>query len=264
MVKISIIVPCYNQAQYLDECLNSVLNQQFQDWECIVINDGSSDNTEAIAAKWTEKDSRFKYFRKENGGVCSARNYGIERAIGEWILPLDGDNYINPDYLWEASKYFDENFKIIYGNALKFGMTNETWIFPKYTSEKMALFNLIDNCAFYKKEDFHKIGGYDVQMLHGLEDWEFWINLLKDGGKVKHLPGIYLNYRVQEKSRQTDLDPNTFEEMVRHIESKHTDFFHENLGTFHQLALENLDLRSKVNGRAYKFYTLLVNIFRRN
>ena len=64
MPLISVVVPCYNQAQYLDECLQSVLNQTYQDWECIIVNDGSSDNTEKIAKKWVSKDPRFKYLYK--------------------------------------------------------------------------------------------------------------------------------------------------------------------------------------------------------
>lgn len=71
---ISVIVPCYNQAQYLDECLQSVLDQTYQNWECIIVNDGSPDNTEEIALRWTKKDSRFRYLKKENEGLSSARN----------------------------------------------------------------------------------------------------------------------------------------------------------------------------------------------
>jgi glycosyltransferase involved in cell wall biosynthesis len=65
MPEISIIVPCYNQAQYLDECLQSVLNQTYQDWECIIVDDGSPDNTEKVVKKWIEKDSRFQYLKKK-------------------------------------------------------------------------------------------------------------------------------------------------------------------------------------------------------
>ena len=263
-VLISVIVPCYMQAQYLDECLQSVLDQSFQNWECIIVDDGSPDDTEIIAHRWVNRDERFTYLKKENGGVCSARNYGIEKATGKWILPLDGDNSINPDYLLEASKYFEESFNVIYGNARKFGAVNEDWILPTYTKEKMAVFNIIDTCAFYRKTDFMKIGGYDEKMVHGLEDWEFWINLLKGGGTVKHLPDVHFNYRVQEKSRTAGLDIEKFEKMVRYIECKHTSFFHENLGTFHQLITENLDLKSKVNGKLYQFYSLVYKLIRRN
>ena len=94
---ISVIVPCYNQAQYLDECLQSVLDQTYQNWECIIVNDGSPDNTEEIALQWTAKDPRFTYLKKENGGLSSARNAGIEVAQGEWIQFLDCDDKIDKE-----------------------------------------------------------------------------------------------------------------------------------------------------------------------
>src|SRR5690606_38985259 len=80
--KISVIIPCYNQAHYLEEALQSVLEQTYTDWECIIVNDGSQDNTENLAKKWIEQDSRFNYFFKENGGLCSARNFGIRNSSG--------------------------------------------------------------------------------------------------------------------------------------------------------------------------------------
>ena len=111
MPLISVVVPCYNQAQYLDECLQSVLNQTYQDWECIIVNDGSPDNTEEIAKNWVEKDTRFIYLSKENGGLSSARNAGIEIAKGEWILPLDADDKIGERYLELAEKEFENDIK---------------------------------------------------------------------------------------------------------------------------------------------------------
>ena len=92
--KVSVIVPCYNQAQFLDEALMSVLNQSYANWECLIINDGSPDNTEDVALRWCNKDERFVYLKKENGGLCAARNMGIEKATGEFILPLDADDKI--------------------------------------------------------------------------------------------------------------------------------------------------------------------------
>lgn len=95
MPLISVIVPCYNQAQYLDECLQSVLDQTYTDWECIIVNDGSPDHTEEIAKKWVEKDTRFIYLSKENGGLSDARNYGLKQARGAYVWFIDGDDYIN-------------------------------------------------------------------------------------------------------------------------------------------------------------------------
>jgi glycosyltransferase involved in cell wall biosynthesis len=106
---ISIIIPCYNQAQYLDECLGSVLNQTHSDWECIIVNDGSHDNTEEIAGKWCKKDMRFRYIKKVNGGLSSARNSGLKKANGDYIQFLDSDDII-------ANNKFELQLKILMEN----------------------------------------------------------------------------------------------------------------------------------------------------
>ena len=92
---ISLIIPCYNQAIFLEECLSSVLHQTFTDWECILINDGSTDNTEEICKNWVEKDTRFSYIFKENSGVSASRNLGLQKATGDFIQFLDADDKID-------------------------------------------------------------------------------------------------------------------------------------------------------------------------
>jgi len=92
---VSIIIPCYNQSQYLPETLDSVLAQKYTNWECIIINDGSTDNTDEIALSYCKTDDRFHYFKKLNGGVSSARNYGIQFACGEYIQFLDSDDLLS-------------------------------------------------------------------------------------------------------------------------------------------------------------------------
>ena len=96
---VSIIVPCYNQAYFLSEALESVLNQTYSNWECIIVNDGSPDNTKTVASKWCDKDKRFNYVEKKNGGLSSARNAGIAISKGEYILPLDADDIIHESFL---------------------------------------------------------------------------------------------------------------------------------------------------------------------
>ncbi|GAL67633.1 glycosyltransferase [Jejuia pallidilutea] len=94
-----------------------MLHQDFQDWEAIIVNDGSPDNVETIALTWLEKDERFKYYKKQNGGLGSARNYGISKAKGEFILPLDSDNQVKEDYALKAISVFTEkrNVGVVYG-----------------------------------------------------------------------------------------------------------------------------------------------------
>ncbi len=98
-VLVTIVVPCYKQAHFLKDSLQSVLEQTYTNWECIIVNDGSPDNTESIAEKWSALDSRFKYIKKDNGGLSSARNAGIAISKGEYILPLDADDVLHQDYL---------------------------------------------------------------------------------------------------------------------------------------------------------------------
>lgn len=237
---ISIIVPCYNHAQYLDECLQSVLDQTYQDWECIIVNDGSPDNTEAVAKKWLIKDTRFKYYYKENGGLSSARNFGIGKAEGMWVLPLDSDDYISNNYLDLAKNHFaDTDIKVIYCEAQKFGEINEKWKLEDYSLEKLAVGNLIFCTAFLRKEDWRKIGGYDENLLHGLEDWDFWISLLKHDGKVLKLNETCFFYRIKENSMLLELKNNHEINAIKFIEKKHIDFFQQQLGTIYQLHREN-------------------------
>lgn len=93
-VLVSIVVPCYNQARFLDEALNSVLCQSYAHWECIIVNDGSPDNTREVVEEWLKRDSRFIYIEKENGGLSSARNRGLEIAKGNYIQFLDADDLL--------------------------------------------------------------------------------------------------------------------------------------------------------------------------
>src|SRR5665647_803926 len=95
-VKVSVIIPCYNQGHFLNESVGSVLAQTYTNWECIIVNDGSTDNTESIALARSQKDSRIKYIKKENEGLSSARNRGLDEASGDFIQFLDADDMIAP------------------------------------------------------------------------------------------------------------------------------------------------------------------------
>ena len=90
----SIIIPVYNVAPYLRECLDSVLTQTFADWECLCVDDGSTDESGAILDEYAQKDPRFRVFHKVNGGVSSARNLALDNAKGEWVWFVDGDDVI--------------------------------------------------------------------------------------------------------------------------------------------------------------------------
>lgn len=273
---ISIIVPCYNQAQYLDECLQSVLDQTYDNWECIIINDGSPDNTEETAKKWTNKDNRFKYIFQENKGVSAARNNGIKNAKGEWILPLDGDDKIGNRYLELAEKEFDKNYTIIYCEVDFFGNYTAKWNLPKHTLENLAIQNTIFCSAFFRKNDWIEVGGYDEKLEYGYEDWEFWISILKIkiNSEVLQLKSTLFYYRIKESSRSVSLNDEEYKiyHTLRYIYSKHSDFFISRLKPYQTLYLEyaevvrERDLYKKAyDSKKYKIpreaFRILRNIF---
>ena len=111
--KISIIIPIYNTGEKLTRCLDSIISQEYQHFECLMIDDGSTDISPSIIEHYAQKDSRFKAFHKPNGGVSSARNFGLERAVGEWILFIDSDDYIKPEHLSRMTAAITEDVDMV-------------------------------------------------------------------------------------------------------------------------------------------------------
>ena len=205
--KVSIIVPCYKQAEFLPETLDSILNQTYSNWDCVIVNDGSPDHTEEVAKLYLEKDARLKYIKQENSGVCVARNTGIASTYGEFILPLDADDIIAPTYLEKAVDHFQKHpqTKLVYGKAEKFGVEKGYWDLPAYDYDKFIWSNCIFNSAMFRRCDFNATGGYNVNMVHGNEDWDFWLSLLKREDVVYRIDEIVYYYRIQNVSRTTKL-----------------------------------------------------------
>ena len=244
MKKVSIIVPCYNQAAYLDSCLQSVINQSYNDWECIVINDGSTDNTEQVANAWCAKDSRFGYMYQVNSGVSKARNTAIQASKGIYILPLDADDKIHSNYVQWIVDAFDKNINLtlVYGNAVFFENKKGNWDLPNYNLSRLAQSNIIYNTAAYKKKDWEVHKGYDESMIKGLEDWDFWIRLLQHNGEVYKIPEVCFYYRIRRNSRNHSISSESYHDIFEYLNKKHMDFFITHLGTHTALVKKNTRL----------------------
>jgi glycosyltransferase involved in cell wall biosynthesis len=259
---ISIIVPCYNQAQYLDECLQSVFEQTFSNWECIIVNDGSQDNTEEIATIWSQKDNRFVYLKKENGGLSNARNSGIEIAKSEFILPLDADDKIGKEYCQLALDIFkkDSSIKIVYCKAEVFGEQTGYYPISEFSLKKLCQKNIIFCTAFFKKSDWKFVGGFDENLKFGLEDWEFWIAILKNGGTVYRINEILFYYRIKSNSMLKNLTDKQQSYSEEYISLKHADFFIKNLGSFSFLENRYLEIKTDFK-RQTKSKKYVLNLF---
>ena len=112
--KVSIIVPVYNVEKYLQRCIESILTQTETDFELLLIDDGSKDKSGLICDEYAQKDKRVNVIHKENGGVSSARNLGIEKANGEWMCFIDADDYVRQDFLSDIQQYLFNDVDIVH------------------------------------------------------------------------------------------------------------------------------------------------------
>ena len=231
-MRVSIIVPTFNQAEYLSETLDSVLSQKYNDWECVIVNDGSTDLTESIIQKYCSLDKRFSYIRQKNSGPSVARNVGILNSEGEFILPLDSDDHISECYLTDAINIFIKKpkIKLVYSYARMFGGSYDLWIPPDYSYDQILIENMLCCTAMFRRSDFDETNGYNTNMKEGLEDWDFWLSFLKNGDVVYRIPKINFYYRVRDHSRHDKFSKNSIskKKMYKQIFLNHLDSFKNN------------------------------------
>ncbi len=196
MPRVSVIIPCYNHGLFIAEAIESVLRQTFQDFEIIIVNDGSTD-TYTIGLLESYCLPQIRVIHTENQKLPSARNNGIRVANGDYILPLDADDKISDKYLEEAVSILDanKNAGIVYCDAEFFGTVQGKWNLRKYTIENIILGNIIFCSAFFRRDDWAKVGGYKPIMKYGWEDYEFWLSIIELGRDVYKIPRTHFYYR---------------------------------------------------------------------
>jgi len=227
---VSVVIPIYNMQEFLTETIESVLQSTYPRYELILVDDGSTDQSIEIGKRFSQQDSRIKFFAQSNGGASKARNFAIQQASGKYILPVDADNLISSDYIEQAVETLENNqqVKIVTCEAIFFGEKQGKWELPPFSLKLLARKNLMDNCAMYRKSDWQKAGGYCEEIL-GREDWDFWISMLKTGGDVVRLPIVGLHYRVRSNSKRKRTR-NLKSLLISQLNSRHKAFFYEQLG----------------------------------
>jgi len=226
MPKVSVVIPCYNQGKYLEEAVESVLNQTFQDFEIIIVDDGSTDDSTKNVLKNYQKP-KTKVIHTDNKGLASARNRGIQEAKGEYILPLDADDKIGREYLEEAVKILDKNrdIGIVYCEAVYFGAQDGLLILPEYSLEKILTKNIIFCSALFRKQHWEIVGGYNINMVYGLEDWDFWLSLIELGLKIYRIPKVLFHYRITELSMRNQITEDEQFFMILHASINHRQLY---------------------------------------
>lgn len=245
---VSVIVPCFNAENFIAQTLNCLLEMDYTNWECVIVNDGSTDNSQSIVESYCSKDSRFISIVQQNLGPAAARNAAIANSKGEYILPLDADDLISKSYVSEAVALLDGNpsIKLVYCNARMFGRRNRVWKLPQYSFRSLLLYNLIFCTAMYRRSDFLKTRGYDPTFRQGMEDWDFWIELLKSGGEVYKIEKEHFFYRTHKKSRNKSAHKNAVD-IRKQVYDKHRSLYENIIDNPIQLIHEHTYYKKKYN-----------------
>ena len=208
---VSVIIPMYNAADTLSVTLDSLLAQTHQQWEAILVDDGSTDGTLIVAEQYAEKDSRFRIVCQENGGVCSARNTGLSRCAYDWILYLDADDWIVPEHMAILTKELeaDSNLDAVYC-GWAFITPDGHEVFKDIPTLTGDLFEMhAEGCPYaihsfiVSKEVIEAAGGYDTS-LTVCEDWDIWQRISRLGARFKAVPKMLAPYRMRASSASMD------------------------------------------------------------
>ncbi len=259
-IVLSIVIPCFNHGSFILETLNSIDEARCSiPYEIIIVNDGSTDSlTNQTLAKLDP--TKYILLQQNNQGLASARNNGIALSRGKYILPLDSDNKVHPNYLDKSIEILKSNpsIDVLYGNPFYFGEIDEfrpdgLKVVGDFDFSKLVNANYIDACAIFKKEIWQKVGGYDKDMpVMGHEDWEFWIKIFLVNGTFYYLNDLCFYYRKLPNSMLVSKAIEIHELNKKYIYQKHNYLILEFLNKeIHQLKKLNFYLKK------YKYRSII-------
>jgi len=211
---VTVIIPSFNMAEHLPHAVRSVLRQHYHHFEILVVDDGSTDNTEEVAGAF--RDRRVHYIRRENGGLSAARNTGLREARGKYICFLDADDSFLPGKTAAQVRFLEDHpyAAMVTGNTLR---TDAEW----RTLYRMSLpaglvrppsllvSNLFPvNAVLLRASWARKVGAFD-ETLKGAEDWDYFVRLVFEGGRILHQPQYVCQYRVFPNSMSANPERQT-------------------------------------------------------
>jgi glycosyltransferase involved in cell wall biosynthesis/predicted O-methyltransferase YrrM len=206
---ISIVIPCYNYGRYLNDAVQSIVEQDEKNFEIIIVNDGSTDNTEQIANEIIKKYPDYRIIlinQKNSGQPAISRNTGIANANGEYILPLDADDKLSPNSLKlynEAIKSNPDEPVVIYGWMKRFDKNNDTWKTPSFNPNHLLRRTSVPSSSLFHRKVWELNEGYSLN-VKGYEDWDFWIGAAENKIKFVHIENVTILYREAESTSLQD------------------------------------------------------------
>lgn len=223
---ISVVIPCYNQARFLPDAVESIVGQTYPRTEILIVNDGSPDDTSMVARELIRKHPRHRIqlLEKPNGGLADARNHGVKAASGGWILPLDADDLFENTFLEKAVEALQQapTRNLVFSDAESFGARTGVWRPEDYSLRLLVDRNLIVGAAVYARELWSRAGGYERALPWGAEDWSFWLGCARLGLNPHRIEGALFKYRQHTEPSMLALMMQrwlTVEAMVRTLHS---------------------------------------------
>ena len=266
---ISIIIPCYNDADFIDQAVKSALNQTYNNKEIIVVDDGSDEKTKTVLKSIEPKIDRL--IVQDNQGQSGARNSGINAAHGELIIVLDSDDYFEPTFAKRAVEIISKRKEVKIATCWGRRITENDILIDIFKPGGGGLNSfLLQNGSFgscmFRKSDWERVGGYDESMKQGFEDWEFYIRLIELGGEAYVIPEVLFNYRVRKSS--TTIKANKIKyDLIRGIIRKNIKIYEKyHLGHSYYL-LQRIEREEKekyklINSLEYQLGNLVLRPFR--
>lgn len=225
---VSVIVPLYNAAPYIEEALESIVASTYRPIEVVVLDDGSMDDGLYIAQDFAKRHTEVRVIHQKNAGVSAARNCAIREAKGEWILPVDADDKISPTYIEHAVEQIADDVRVIGCRAEFFGAKTGEWKLPEFSYELLARKNMIHISSLFRKRDWSIVSGFCTEEIYR-EDWDFWISLFELGGRYVRLDEVGLYYRVLPASRRRTAKKQKHA-IVDAMNLRHSYFMEKHLG----------------------------------
>jgi len=227
---ISVVIPCYNDGEYLPETIAHLKNQTYRHFEILVVNDGSTDQATLDVLK-NLSSQNISVLHKENGRMSSARNHGVKHAKGSLIAALDADDYFHPHFFEKAVHVLnqEQNTAVVTSHMQLFGESKKTSK-PRGGDEYNFLFSSqCPACAMVRKACWDAVEGYDEKMTYGYEDWEFYIRITQRGWTVHVIPEKLFFYRQTKKSTHNNDTLPHRKQIISYIVDKHKDWYAEKL-----------------------------------